>query len=96
MVDGWRVQRQYVLSWACVQASTGRSYVSLGYTCAVDPGERGSCGADKEWFRLLDDKGRPLDAGSTRQGAAQDRLRMRLGLKAVMEAGVLMKDVLGD
>ena len=96
MVDGWRVQRQYVLSWACVQASTGRSYVSLGYACAVDPSERGSCGGDKEWFRLLDDRGRPLDAGSPKQGAAQDRLMTRLGLKAVMEAGVAMKDVLGD
>ena len=95
MVDGWRVRRQYVISWACETASTGRSYVSLGYACAVDPGDEGSCGADKEWFRLLDDHGRLLDAGLPHDGAPEERLETRLGLKTVSEAGVSMTEVLG-
>lgn len=92
VVDGRRVQRAYVGSWACVTASTGLSYVMLGYACAIDPGYRDECEFGKEWTRLLDDRGRALDARVRPDTPDANRIADRLGLAATLEAGVPMQD----
>jgi hypothetical protein len=96
LVEGARVRRAFVQSWACPRAKGGRRYVLLGYACAVDPGEPGACGDDKEWFRLLDDRGRALGAGLPHAGPGWTRLQRRLGLAAVMADGVAMTGTLPD
>lgn len=94
IVDGHRVRNRYVLSWSCVKGAGGTSYVSLGYACAMDPGYPFDCGGEKEWFRLLDDRGRAVDTGVPHNGPTRDRLDRRLGLSDIFEAGVQMTDVL--
>jgi hypothetical protein len=93
-VDGHRVQNRYVGSWACLTGKRGAHYVMLGYSCAVDAGYPNDCGGEKEWFRLLDARGRFTDAGAPHDGAVRDRLYARLGLAAAMAAGVKMTDLL--
>ncbi len=95
-VGGWRVRRAYVGAWACVRSDRGKAYVSLQYACGVDVGQPGACTAGKEWYRLLDARGRPADEGVPPDGAARDRLLDRLGLARVMEQGVPMHDVLSS
>ena len=90
LVDGHRVQNRYVTSWACVAGRQRARYVVLGYACAIDPGYPHDCGGEKEWFRLLDRRGRFADAGVPHDGAARDRLNARLGIAAAMAAGVSM------
>ena len=92
-IDDWRVRGAYIISWACVRAASGRHYVDLGYTCAADPGTPGDCAGDKEWFRLLDDRGRYVDAGVPRSGDRRTALLRRLGLAQAMAKGVTMTPV---
>ena len=68
-------------------------YVLLGYACAADPGGRQDCGGEKEWFRLLDGRGRFVDAGVPHDGAARDKLNARLGVAGAVAAGVTMTPV---
>jgi len=89
-----RVLRSFLSSWACVRGDGGRRYVSLGYACAVEPGNPGDCAGDAEWFRLIDLRGRRLDAGLPRNGPAVDGLHERLGLARAFADGVAMTDVL--
>lgn len=93
-VDGRRVRNRYVLTWACTKGARGVSYVSLGYACAVDPGYPHDCGGEKEWFRLLDERGQPVDLGVPHSGPAMTRLHRRLGLLEQFEKGTQMTDVL--
>lgn len=93
-VEGHRVRNHYLLGWTCVTATTGASYALLGYACAVDPGYPNDCGGEKEWYRLMDDRGRPVDIGVPVNGVARERLVQRLGILKQMEAGVHMNDVL--
>ena len=95
-VDGRAVGQEYVGSWACVRADDGRSYLDLGFACAVDPVEDGACGGEQEWFRLVDSRGRLLGAATPRQGPAQVALQRRLGLARVMASGVRMTSVLDN
>ena len=92
--DGRIVRRSYVMSWACVISDSGRAFVDLGYACAADPGEPGACRTGKEWFHLLDRRGRRVDPSSAASGPGLDRFLGRLGLARVMAAGVAMTDVL--
>ena len=92
-IEGIEVQRAYVSSWACVRADTGKSYVELEYDCANDPGTKGACPQGKEWFHLIDARGRVLDQALSND-AAKTRLEARLGLSGAMAAGVAMQDVL--
>ena len=89
-VQGGRVSNRYVASWACVAGERQAHYVLLGYACADDPGGRQDCGGEKEWFRLLDGRGRFVDAGVPHDGAARDRLNARLRIAGAMAAGVTM------
>ena len=92
-VQGGRVADRYVASWACVAGERQAHYVLLGYACADDPGGPQDCGGEKEWFRLLDGRGRFVDAGVPHDGAARDKLNARLGIADAMAAGVTMTPV---
>ncbi len=92
-VQGGHVPDRYVASWACVAGGRQARYVLLGYACANDPGGHQDCGGEKEWFRLLDERGRFVDAGVPREGAARDKLNARLGIADAMAAGVTMTPV---
>lgn len=92
-VQGARVADRYVASWACVAGGRQAHYVLLGYACAADPGGAHDCGGEKEWFRLLDGRGRFVDAGVPHEGAARDQLNARLGISEAMAAGVTMTPV---
>ena len=92
-VQGGRVADRYVASWACVTGERHAHYVLLGYACADNPGGPQDCGGEKEWFRLLDERGRFVDAGVPHDGAARDRLNARLGIAGAMAAGVTMTPV---
>lgn len=93
VVDGYRVHDRYVVSWACVTSTHQAHYVLLGYGCAVDPGDPNDCGGEKEWFRLLDGRGRFVDVGVPHDGAASERLNARLGIAGALTAGVTMTPV---
>lgn len=90
--DG-RTTDRYVASWACVPSARQTNYVLLGYACSADPGSPHDCGGEKEWFRLLDQRGRLVDAGVPHDGVARDRLNARLGIAGAMTAGVSMTPV---
>ena len=92
-VQGGRVANRYVASWACVAGGRRAHYVLLGYACADDPGGPQDCGREKAWFRLLDERGRFMDAGVPHDGAARDKLNARLGIADAMAAGVTMTPV---
>ncbi|MDO7842783.1 hypothetical protein [Sphingomonas immobilis] len=94
LVDGHRVRGRYVVSWACLTGAQRVRYVMLGYNCAVDPGDPHDCGGEKEWFRLLDTRGRFVDAGVPHDGDRRDRLYARLGIADQTAAGVKMAGVL--
>jgi len=85
-VDGRRVADRYLSSWACVTGAGTARFLLLGYACATDDG----CGGRKEWVRLLDPRGRTVDAGVPQDGPARDRLNTRLGIARAMAAGVQM------
>ena len=92
MIQGGEVADRYVASWACVAGRRAR-YILLGYACAADAGSPHDCGGEKEWFRLLDGRGRFVDAGVPHGGAARDQLNARLGIAHAMAAGVSMTPV---
>lgn len=92
-LDGGTVQDRYLASWACVAGRNHSFYVLLGYACTADPGQPGDCGGQKEWFRLLDERGRLADQGVPQDGAARDRFNSRIGIAGAMAAGVTMTPV---
>lgn len=92
-IDGQRVLGRYVSSWACITGHGQQRYVLLGYACAVDPGNPGDCGGQKEWFRVLGTNGRFADTGVPHDGPIRERLDMRLGISDAMAAGVTMTPV---
>jgi hypothetical protein len=96
IIQGHRVLGRFVVSWACVEGSGGAHYLVLGYSCAIDPGAAGDCGGEKEWFRLLDARGRFVDAAVPQDGPERDRLYSRLGISKEMDAGVDMTPVVPD
>ena len=92
-VQGARVLDRYVVSWACVAGERQAHYVLLDYACATDPGNQ-DCGGEKEWFRLLDGRGRLVDASVPHDGPARDKLYTRLGIADAMAGGVTMTPVI--
>ncbi len=92
-VDGRQVADRYVVSWACVAGHPPTHYVLIGYACAFDPGPA-ICDNRKEWFRLIDQRGRFADAGVPDDGPARDRLYSEPGIAPAMAAGVSMTPVI--
>lgn len=94
VVDGHHVPDRYVTSWACVAGNGETHYVLVGYACTLDPGLPHDCRGEKEWFRLLDERGRFADAGIPHGGAVRDRLNSRLGISQALATGVTMTPLL--
>lgn len=84
-----------VVSWACLQSHSGASYILLAYGCGSDDADA-FCGGEKEWFRLLDEQGRRLDAGLARQDGRYEPLYEKLGVARLMSEGVSMRSLLSD
>ncbi len=91
MLGNTAVLDGFVTGWSCLKAKDGKQYFLLAYTCSFGE-ERGACaGESKEWTRLFAPDGRPLSAGLKRQDKRYDALYRKLGLTAVMEAGVTLQ-----
>lgn len=88
VLDAW------VSGWACLTSADGRhQYLYLLYTCAESPRRPGCVGTEREWPRLLDLSGRPLNAGFAHAGPRTSRLMRKLGLGRYLQEGVSLKDI---
>ena len=80
-----------VSSWQCLSGSRGK-VIELWLACnRADLG--GTCKGEREWERLMDVTGRPLDAGYAPQDPRYEALSRRLGIPA---DGVKLQDATGD
>ena len=80
-----------VSSWQCLKGMNA-PVIELWLTCnRADLG--GVCGGQREWERLVDVTGQPLDVGYAPQDARYEALSKRLGIP---EDGVRLQDALGD
>ena len=80
-----------VTSWQCLHGSRGE-VIELWLTCnRADLG--GACKGEREWERLIDADGKPLDAGYAPQDARYEALSQRLGIPA---DGVKLLGATGD
>lgn len=84
-----------VSSWTCVTSERGVNYLLIGYACGAQDKER-YCGGEEEWFRILDEHGRRLDAGFSRQDLRYEMLHEKLGISKMMSDGVRMRSVTDD
>lgn len=84
-----------VTGWACLAAGDGKRYIYMLYTC-VESAVRPACEGDRrEWVRLFDVYGRPLNAGFPHTGAKTPALMKKLGLGRYVDDGVSLQDVDG-
>lgn len=79
--------------WACLASRDGRHYVYVAYTCTESPVRPGCAGTRREWARLFDTQGKPLNAGHPRSGPRTPALMRRLGLGRHLEDGVALQDI---
>ena len=81
-----------VTSWACLPAAGGRAYVYVVYTCTESPLRPDCEGNRREWVRLFDTRGKPLNAGFPHDGPLTPALMNKLGLGRYVN-GVQLEDV---
>jgi hypothetical protein len=82
-----------VTGWACLAGTAGKAYVYVVYTCA-ESRLRPECeGERREWARLFDIRGNPLNAGFSHDGPHTPELMKRLGLGRYVHDGVQLKDI---
>jgi hypothetical protein len=89
--DGGRALARVVTSWQCMQGKRGAVIVLMLYCKRDDLG--GVCHGEKEWPRLLDTKGRQLDAGYAPQDKRYKSLFARLG---IVLNGIELQNATGD
>lgn len=83
----------YVVSWACLTSTTGKSYPLLFYFC-VESEQRPEClGTNREWGRLFDTNGNHLTAGYRRNTPKFDRLMNKLGLGSYQRDGIQLRSI---
>jgi hypothetical protein len=82
-----------VTGWACVNATDGKPYVYLTYTCTESPSRPACEGDDREWVRLFDIQGKPLNAGFPHDGERTPDLMKKLGLGHYVTDGVSLNDI---
>lgn len=82
-----------VTGWACLPAAGGMAYVYVVYTCTDSP-LRPDCEGDRrEWVRLFNTQGKPLNAGFPRDGPRTPALMKKLGLGRYVNDGVQLEDI---
>ena len=82
-----------VTGWACLPATGGKSYVYVVYTCTESPLRPGCEGDRREWVRLFNTQGKPLNAGFPRDGPRTPALMKKLGLGRYVNDGVQLEDI---
>jgi len=88
VLDAW------VSGWACLVSADGQHhYLYLLYACTESPHRPACTGTEREWPRLLNLSGRPLNAGFGRTGPRTPRLMQKLGLGRYLQEGVHLKDI---
>lgn len=88
VLDAW------VSGWACLVSADGQHhYLYLLYACTESPHRPACAGTEREWPRLLDLSGRPLNAAFARTGPRTPRLMQKLGLGRYLQEGVSLKDI---
>lgn len=79
--------------WACLQASDGKLYLYVVYTC-VESNARPECvGTLREWVRIFDTAGHPLTANYPRGGPRTSALMKKLGLGRYLNEGVSLSGI---
>ena len=79
--------------WACLQASDGKLYLYVVYTC-VESNARPKCvGTLREWARIFDTAGHPLTANYPRSGRRTPALMKKLGLGRYLNEGVSLSGI---
>lgn len=82
-----------VTGWACLPAAGGKPYVYVVYTCTESP-LRPDCEGDRrEWVRLFDTQGKPLNAGFPHDGQRTPELMKKLGLGRYVNDSVQLEDI---
>lgn len=82
-----------VTGWACLPVTRGRAYVYVVYTCTESP-LRPGCESDRrEWVRLFNTQGKPLNARFPNDGPRTSALMKKLGLGRYVNDGVQLKDI---
>ncbi|MBF3411147.1 hypothetical protein ACGY7B_26260 [Burkholderia pseudomallei] len=88
-----RVLDAAVTGWACFSAAGGKPYVYVVYTCTESP-LRPDCEGDRrEWVRLFDTQGKPLNAGFPYDSPRTSALMKKLGLGRYVNDGVQLEDI---
>lgn len=82
-----------VTGWACLENSAGKPYIYLSYTCIESPSRPACVGNLREWARLFDTAGKPLNAHAPRSGQRTAALLKKLGLGHHLSAGVSLQDI---
>ena len=82
-----------VTGWACLENSAGKAYIYLAYTCIESPARQQCVGNLREWVRLFDSKGTPLNAHAPRSGQRTPALMKKLGLRRFLSEGVSLQDI---
>lgn len=82
-----------VTGWACLATKGGKAYVYLLYTCTESPSRPACAGDQREWARLFDAHGKPLNAGYPHTGPRTPTLMKRLGLGHYLSDGVALQDM---
>lgn len=79
--------------WACIKATSGRSYVYVMYTCVESPLRPACVGTAREWARLFNTRGKLLNPGYPHDGPQTPTLMRKLGLARYVDTGVALDDV---
>jgi hypothetical protein len=79
--------------WACLEGTGGKRYVYVLYTCTESPARPRCAGTKREWPRLFDTEGAPLNARYPHSGSRTPALMKKLGLGHYLSEGVSLEDV---
>lgn len=82
-----------VTGWACLAANDDKPYLYLSYTCTESPARPRCVGTLREWARLFDTTGKPLNARAPRSGPRTPTLMKKLGLARYLSEGVSLSDI---
>ncbi|MDN8092990.1 hypothetical protein QZN29_25430 [Burkholderia multivorans] len=82
-----------VTGWACLSAAGGKAYVYVVYICTESLLRPDCEGVRREWVRLFDTRGKPLNAGFPHEGQRTSEMMKKLGLGRYVNDGAPLKDV---
>lgn len=82
-----------VTGWACLSAAGGKTYFYLVYTCTDSPLRPDCEGDHREWARLFNTQGEPLNERFPHGGPRALALMKKLDLGRYVNDGVQLEDI---